>query len=97
MSLNHAIIPLTVVVTDACLQFLLSVQSGVAWVGHDVNDHNSVQSNHLLKVDVSAIISVDVVHGQTEVSSIGIRFEDVPPVGIGGLGKGDVQENGTGA
>ena len=95
MSLGAAGIPPTVVVTDTCLQFLLPAQ--VARVGHDVNDHNPVQPNHLLKVDVSTIISVDVVHGQTEVGPIGVRFEDVPPVWIWGLGKGDVQEDGTGA
>ena len=97
MSLNATVIPPTVVVTDTRLQFLLLAQSGVAWVGHDVNDHNSVKPNHLLKVDVSTIISVDVVHRQTEVGSVGIGFEDVPPVGIGGLRKGDVQEDGVGA
>jgi hypothetical protein len=83
--------------TDTCLQFLLPAQSRVAWVGHDVDNCNSVQPNHLLKVDVSSIISVDVVHGQTEVGSVGIRFEDVPPVGIGGFGEGDVQEDRAGA
>ena len=72
MSLNTAIMLPTIVVTDACLQLLLVIKSGVARVGHHVDDRNSVQTNHLLKVDVSTIISVDVVHGQTEVGSIGI-------------------------
>jgi len=62
MLLNAARMPPTIVVTDPCLQFLLFTKSGVAWVGHHVNDHNSVQPDHLLKVDVSTIIAVDVVH-----------------------------------
>ena len=97
MSLNATAIPPTVVVTDTCLQLLLLAQSRVAWVRHNVDDHNSVQPNHLLKVDVSTVIPVDVVHRQTEVGSVGIRFEDIPPVGIGGLGKRDVQEDRVGA
>ena len=97
MSLNVAIMLLTIVVTDACLQFLLFTESGVAWVGHHVNDHNSVQPDHLLEIDVSTVISVDIVHGQAEVGSIGIGFEDVPPVGIWRFGNGDVQEDGAGA
>ena len=95
MSLKAVIISPTIVMTDTCLQFLLPAQ--VAWIGHDVDNRNSVQPNHLLKIDVPTIISVDIVHGQTEVGSIGIRFEDIPPVGIGGFGKGDVQEDGAGA
>jgi hypothetical protein len=57
-------------------------------VGYDIDNRNFVQSNHL---------RVDVVHGQAEVGFIGIRFEDVPLVGIGGFGEGDVQEDRAGA
>ena len=95
MSLNAAVISPTIVMTDTRLQFLLPAQ--VAWIGHDINNRNSVQPNHLLKVDVSTIISVDIVHGQAKVGSIGVGFEDIPPVGIGGLKKGDVQEDEAGA
>jgi len=84
-------------VTDACLQFLTPTQRGVARVGHDVNDRNSIQPNHLLEVHVSAVIPVDVVHGQTEIGSIGVGLEDVSPVGIWGLGKSNMQENGAGS
>lgn len=94
---NATAISPTVVVTDARLQLLLLAQSGVAWVRHNVDNHDSVQPNHLLKVNVSTVIPVDVVHGQTEVGSVGIGFEYIPPVGIGGLGKGDVQEDRVGA
>ena len=65
MSLSAAVIPPTISMNYTCLQFPLPAQ--VAWVGHDVNNHNSVQLNHLLKADVSTTISVDIVYGQTEV------------------------------
>jgi len=90
---NTAARPPTIVVTDTRLQFLLTAQGGIARVGHNVNDHNSVQSNHLLKVDVSAIITIDIVHGQTEIGSVGVGLENVSPVRIWRLGEGDVKEN----
>ena len=93
MSLNTTTILPTIVVTDTRLQLLLLAQSGVAWVRHNVDDHNSVQPNHLLKINVSAVIPINVVHRQTEVGSVGIGFEYIPPVGIRGLGKRDVQED----
>jgi len=92
---NTATRPPTIVVTDTRLQFLLTTQRGIAWVGHNIDDHNSVQSNHLLEVDVSAIITIDIVHGQTEIGSVGVGFENVPPVRIWRLREGDVQENRT--
>ena len=83
--------------TDAGLQFLATTQRSVARIGDDVNDRNSIQSNHLLEVHISAIIPVDVVHRQTEIGSIGVGLEDISPVGIRGLGKSNVQENGAGS
>jgi len=62
MSPNTATRTPTIVVTDAYLQHF-TAQKGIARFGHSINDRGSVQSNHLLEVDVSAI---DAVYGQTE-------------------------------
>jgi hypothetical protein len=91
------IAPRTIVVADECLQLFLPCQTGVARVGHNVDDRDSIQSNHLFKVDVSTFISVDVVHGKSEVGPVRIGFEDVSPVRIRSLGNGDVQEDSVGA
>ena len=72
----------TIVVTDTRLQLLLPDQRGIARVGHNIDNRNSIQSDHLLKVDVPAIISVDIVHRQAEIGSIRVGFEDISPVGI---------------
>ena len=87
----------TVVVTDTRLQFLLPGQRGIARVRHNIDDRNSIQPNHLLKVDVPTIISVDIVHRQAEIGSVRVGFEDISPVGIWRFGEGDVQEDGAGA
>jgi len=95
MSQRAAIALPTIVVTNTRLQFLLPGQRGIARVGHNIDDRNSIQPDHLLKVDVPAIISVDVVHRQTEIGSIRVGFEDISPVGIWRFGESDVQEYGA--
>ena len=93
---QHIIVPQTIVVTNERSQFFLPTQCSVARIGHDVNDGDSIQSDHLFKVHVSTVISVHVVHRKPEVGSIRIGFEDVPPVGIRSLGNGHVQEDSVG-
>lgn len=88
--------PRTIVVADKCPQFLPPCQSSVSRVGHDIDNHDSIQPNHLLKVDVSSFITVNVVHGKTEIGSVRVGFEDISPVGIGSLGNCDVQEDRAG-
>ena len=76
---------LTVVMADKRSQILAPGQRSVARVGHDVDDRNSVQPDHLLKVNVSSFISVDIIHGKTKIGPIRVGLENISPVGVGGL------------
>jgi len=52
---------LTVVVSDHRLELLPSVHSSLLRIGDDVQDGDSVESDHLLEVDVASLVSVRVL------------------------------------
>jgi hypothetical protein len=83
--------------TDKCPQFLPPCQSSVPRVGHDIDDHNPIQANHLLKVDVPSFVAVNVVHRKTKVGSVRVGFQDVSPVRVRSLGNGDMQKDRVGS
>ena len=87
----------TIVVADKGSQLFLPTQRGVTRIRYNINDRNSVQPNHLLKIDESPFIPINIIHGKTEVRSVRVGFEDISPVGIGRLGDGDMQEDRVGA
>jgi hypothetical protein len=64
---------------DTSLQSLAASNGRILSVRHDVDDRDPVKSNHLLKIDVSPVVTVDIVNRQTKVRPVRIRLEDVAP------------------
>ncbi len=78
---------------DPGLQQLTTSQGSLVRVRHDVNERDTVKPDHLLKVDESRFIAVDVIDRKTEVGAIRVRLEDVAPEWRGRLGSRDMQKD----
>lgn len=70
----------SIIVRDPSLDLLFARDLRLCGIGNDVDDRDTVQSLHLLEVDVSRGIAIDVFHRETIVRSIGVRLEDASPL-----------------
>ena len=62
-------------------------------VRDDIDKCDAVKPDHLLEVNKSGVVAVDVIDRKTEVCAIRVRFQDVAPEGRRGLGSRDMQED----
>lgn len=56
--------------SNPCLEFLTTSERGFMWVGHHIYESNSIQANHLLKVNEPVLIAIDVVTGNAEICPV---------------------------
>lgn len=63
----------------------------------DVNECDTIQPYHLLKVDITIVVSVDKVARDAEVCSVRIGFQDIAPGWVRRFRNGDMEEDGFGA
>lgn len=61
------------------LKLLMTRKRSLVRVRDDVDECDTIQPDHLLKVDVTIIVSVDKVARDAEVRSIRIGFQDIAP------------------
>lgn len=80
----------SVIVSYPSLDLLFARNLCLGRVGNDVDDRDTVQSLHLLEVDVSRGVAIDVFHRETIVRSIGVRLEDASPLLVQGRVHRDV-------
>lgn len=66
---------------DPRLQPLSARNRRISRISHDINQRNPIQPNHLLKIDITSFVAIDVLDGETEVRSVRVGLEDVAPVG----------------
>jgi hypothetical protein len=87
----------TIVVCDARLEFLSACYGCRLGVGHDIDDRNTIESDHLLEIDIPAMIAVHVRYRRPKVRPVPVRLEEVAPVRSRWLGRRHMQEDRIGA
>ena len=87
----------TVVVCDARLKFLGACYGCPLGIGHDIDDRNTIESDHLLKIDIPTVIAVHIRYRRSKVRSVPVRLEEVAPVRSRWLGRRHMQEDRIGA
>lgn len=85
--------PPTIVVCDARLEFLVACNGCRVGIGHDIDDRNAIESDHLLEIDIPTVIAVHVRYRRPKVRPIPVRLEEVAPVWSRWLGRCHMQEN----
>ena len=90
---NTPWMPLTIVVSNASLQLLPPRDRRFVRVADDIDKRNPVKSDHLLEINVTRIVSVDIVYREAKVRAIGVRLEDVAPERCGRLRRRDMKED----
>lgn len=87
----------TVIMRDTALQYLGFSNRRLIRISHNIDKCNPIQPNHLFEIDVSMFIPVDVLDGDSKISSVGIRFEDGTPIRCGGFRHCHMQEESRGS
>jgi hypothetical protein len=87
----------TIVVCDARLEFLGACNGCHIGIGHDIDDRNTIESDHLLEIDIPAVIAVHVRYRRSKVRPVPVRLEEVAPVRSRRLGRRHMQEDRIGA
>ena len=82
---------------DARLEFLGACYGCRLGIGHNIDDRNTIESNHLLEINIPAVIAVHVRYRRSKVRPIPVRFEKVTPVRSRWLGRCHMQEDRIGA
>jgi hypothetical protein len=85
----------TVVVGDPRLKLLVPRHRRFCRVRDDVHQRDAFEADHLLEVDVAAIIAVGVLQRKRKVGAIRIGFEEVAPRRLWPRIRRDVQEDGV--
>lgn len=70
---------LTIIVRDASLQLFVVAESGFVRVADDVHHSDTVQPNHLLKVDKATRIAVCVFERRRVIRPVRVGFEQSAP------------------
>lgn len=86
-------IVLAIVVSNPCLNILLTVDSGFLRIRNDVHQRNAVQADHLLEVNVPVAVPPHVLDRDSEVRSVGVGLQDVAPRRTGRFLDGYVHED----
>ena len=63
---------LTIVVSDTALQKLATGERSLRGIAYDVDESDAIQLNHLLKVDITGIVAIDVFDRNAIVCPIAI-------------------------
>lgn len=71
--------------------------SCVIRVRDDIDERNTIQTYHLLKVNKAPVVAIDVVLGYREVRPVRVGLQDTAPCRRGRLRRGDVEEERLGA
>jgi hypothetical protein len=87
----------TIIVSNARLKFLGACDGRHLGIEYHIDDRDTIESNHLLKIDVSALIAIHVLDRQAKVCPVPVRLEDVAPEWSWRFGRRQVQENGISA
>jgi len=83
----------TIVVCDARLEFLGACDSCRLGIGHDIDDCNTIKTDHLLEIDKPTAIAIHVRYRRPKVRPIPVRLEEVAPVRSRRLGRRYMQED----
>jgi hypothetical protein len=94
---NQWLPPPTIIVCDARLEFLGTCYGCRLGIGHDIDDRNTIESDHLLEIDIPAGIAVHVRYRRTKVRPVPVRLEEITPVRSRRLGRRHMQEDRIGA
>lgn len=79
--------------SDSSLEQLASGQGRLMRVTDDIDERNSIETNHLLEVDITRVVAVHVIYGEAKVRSVGVRLQDVAPEWRWRLRRSNVQED----
>jgi hypothetical protein len=79
------------------MQFLGACYGCRLEIGHDIDDWNTTESDHLLEFDVPAVIAVHVRYRRSKVRPVPVQLEEVAPVRSRWLGRHPVREDRIGA
>lgn len=84
---------LTVIVSYPRLYISVACDRCFVWVGYNVDERNSVETDHLFEVDIAVIIPMNVLRRNSEICPIGIGLEDIAPGGTWWFLDCDVEEH----
>lgn len=75
----HRLPPSSIVVRDPRLQLLIARKRGFFRIRNDVDDGDSVETDHLFEIDETFTVSVDVFERGRVVSAVRVGLEESSP------------------
>ena len=85
----------TIIMRNPRLNLLPARHSSRLRVRNHIHQRNTIQPNHLLKVDKPALVPVHVVERYAKVGAVAVGFHDHAPERLWELGGGEVHEDGV--
>ena len=71
---------LTIIMRNSTLQLRRPSNSRHFGISNNIDQSDTIQADHFLKVDKATIVPVDLLHGNTEICAVAVGFHDYTPI-----------------